>query len=241
MVHPAVLEAAEHHGMASDPWEEQAVAEHFGQPAEPPHLREIDPGTARRDLAIAEHMAAAERGEMSYDAGTGQGPTPVLGGVEKSWEPRGPVVDLRRDNRSESIHATAALPMAGQYAADRPVYGAGATVPYDATVGPGFAPRVGGPLYQARGRDVGAGYLNNPLTGEGRTQIGRQFWNAPLGGHVRAGLDGQEIFGHTIDRDQALMAERGLAGLLATGVGVPAFMAAVQQLTTPADQNTIPL
>jgi hypothetical protein len=69
----------------------------------------------------------------------------------------------------------------------------------------------------------------------------RQFWEAPLGGHVRGALEGQEVFGHTIDRDQARMAEQGLAGLTAVGIGVPAFMAAVQQLSTPADQNTIPL
>jgi hypothetical protein len=228
MVHPAVLEAAEHHGMAPDPWEEQAVAEHFGQPAEPPHLREIDPENARRDLAIALRMAAAERGEMSYDHGTGEGATPMLEGIN-----RGP-------GKSEAF--LDGLRAGGMY--------------YDQGTGEGATPMMDGvnKYRDARAQErtartqkvadayqYGQGYLNNPLDGKGRGRMGTQFWEAPLGGHVRAGLDGQEIFGHTIDRDQALMAERGLAGLLATGVGVPAFMAAVQQLTTPADQNTIPL
>jgi hypothetical protein len=87
----------------------------------------------------------------------------------------------------------------------------------------------------------GQQYLNNPLDAKGRSRMERQFWEAPLGGHVRGALEGQEVFGHTIDRDQARMAEQGLAGLTAVGIGVPAFMAAVQQLSTPADQNTIPL
>ncbi|MCE2835444.1 MAG: hypothetical protein LW834_00330 [Cyanobium sp. 49614_E6] len=84
------------------------------------------------------------------------------------------------------------------------------------------------------------GYAQNPLEEEGRARIGQQFMQAPLGGHVRDALDGQEIFGHTITNRQARMAEQGLAGLTAVGVGVPAFMAAVQQLSTPQDQNTIP-
>jgi hypothetical protein len=87
----------------------------------------------------------------------------------------------------------------------------------------------------------GQQYLNNPLAGKGRGRMATQFWEAPLGGHVRRGLQGQEVFGHTIDAGQAHMAEQGLAGLAAVGIGVPAFLSAVQQLTTPADQNTIPL
>jgi len=96
------------------------------------------------------------------------------------------------------------------------------------------------PHYQRSGRDHLAGYVNNPLEASGRAQIGRQFLQAPLGGHVRSALEGQEIFGHRISGTEALYTERGLAGLTAVGIGVPAFMAAVQQLSTPADQNTIP-
>ena len=96
------------------------------------------------------------------------------------------------------------------------------------------------PDYQRKGQAGLRGYASNPLEDRGRAAIAQQFWEAPLGGHVRGALEGQEIFGHTIDRGQARMAEQGLAGLTAVGVGVPAFMAAVQQLSTPQDQNTIP-
>jgi hypothetical protein len=37
------------------------------------------------------------------------------------------------------------------------------------------------------------------------------------------------------------MAEQGLAGLTAVGIGVPTFLAAVNQLSTPPDQGAIPL
>lgn len=131
--------------------------------------------SAMRDLPLVEKMAAAERGEMSYEAGTGEGATPIF----------------VRD-------------------------------------------------YQREDRNVGGGYLNNPLEQSDRAAIAQQFWEAPLGGHVRGALEGQEVFGHRITGGQARMAEQGLAGLTAVGVGVPAFMAAVQQLSTPADQNTIP-
>ena len=97
------------------------------------------------------------------------------------------------------------------------------------------------PSYQRGGLDVGAGYLNNPFDEAGRGRIGRQFWQAPLGGHARNFLEGQEIFGHTITAGQARTAEQGLAGLAAVGVGVPAFMAAVNQLSTPQTPDTIPM
>jgi len=87
----------------------------------------------------------------------------------------------------------------------------------------------------------GKQYLNNPLEGKGRRRMGRQILDYPLGGVVRDGLEGQELFGHHVTSDQALMAERGLAGLTAVGIGVPAFLAAVNQLTTPQSAETIPL
>lgn len=98
----------------------------------------------------------------------------------------------------------------------------------------------------ARGQAVdeayqyGQQYLNNPLSAKGRARMGRQFWEAPGGGHIRRGLAGQEVLGHTITDEQAHLAEQGLMGLTAVGIGVPAFLAAVQQLSTPQDQNTIP-
>ena len=88
----------------------------------------------------------------------------------------------------------------------------------------------------AAGYDSMQGYLQNPLEEEGREAMAYQFLEAPLGGHVRSAAEGLGL-----EADHALMAERGLAGLTAVGIGVPAFMAAVQQLSTPADQNTIPL
>jgi len=112
---------------------------------------------------------------------------------------------------------------------------------YANNVGPRLPVRELGPTYQLRGRDVGAGYLNNPFDKTGRGRIGRQFWQAPLGGHVRSALEDQEVFGHTITKGQARMAEQGLAGLTAVGVGVPAFLFAVNQLSTPQTPDTIPL
>ncbi|MEB3259189.1 MAG: hypothetical protein VKP63_01015 [Cyanobacteriota bacterium] len=104
---------------------------------------------------------------------------------------------------------------------------------------PGFL--EGKPVYQQDNRDRGGGYLNNPFEEEGRQQIGRQFWQAPLGGHLRSALAGQEVFGHTITGGQARVAEQAAAGLLATGVGVPMFLEAVRGLTTPQTQGTIPM
>jgi len=80
------------------------------------------------------------------------------------------------------------------------------------------------------------GYAQNPLEEEGRRRIAHQFGQAPLGGYARDFAAGMGL-----RNDHAILAERGLAGLTAVGVGVPAFLAAVQQLTTPQDQNTIPL
>lgn len=111
---------------------------------------------------------------------------------------------------------------------------------YANNVGPRL-PAPAKPGYQGGGRDVGAGYLSNPFNETGRKRIGRQFWHAPLGGHARNALEGQEIFGHTITAGQARTAEQGLAGLAAVGVGVPAFMAAVNQLSTPQTPDTIPM
>jgi len=92
---------------------------------------------------------------------------------------------------------------------------------------------------QQRAREAyqyGQQYLNNPLEAKGRARMSRQFWEAPLGGHVRSAAEGLGL-----QADHARLAEQGLAGLTAVGIGVPAFMAAVQQLSTPPDQNTIPL
>lgn len=111
---------------------------------------------------------------------------------------------------------------------------------YDAGTGEGptqFDARA----YQQDGRNVGAGYLSNPFEETGRERIGLQWWEAPLFGHVRAALQGQELFGHRITAGQARTAEQAAAGLLATGIGVPAFLAAVQGLSTPRDQGAIPM
>ena len=97
------------------------------------------------------------------------------------------------------------------------------------------------PEYQRGGQDRLAGYVSNPFEEEGRERIGRQFWEAPLGGHLRSALTGQELFGHTITGGQARVAEQAAAGLLATGVGVPMFLEAVRGLTTPQTQGTIPM
>lgn len=104
---------------------------------------------------------------------------------------------------------------------------------------PGFL--EGKPVYQQDNRDLGGGYLSNPFEEEGRRQIGQQFWQAPLGGHLRSALAGQELFGHAITGGQARVAEQAAAGLLATGVGVPMFLQAVHGLTTPQTQGTIPI
>ncbi len=107
---------------------------------------------------------------------------------------------------------------------------------YANNVGPQLATRELPPVYQRRGRDTLAGYLSNPLDARGRRDIGLQLMEAPLGGHVRSAAENLGL-----EADHARMAEQGLAGLTAVGIGVPAFMAAVQQLSTPPDQNTIPM
>jgi hypothetical protein len=112
---------------------------------------------------------------------------------------------------------------------------------YASNVGPQLPIRESPRAYQNDGRDVGAGYLNNPFDAAGRQQIKRQFLHAPLGGHVRGALEGQELFGHRITGGQARMAEQGLAGLTAVGIGVPTFLTAVHNLTTPQSAETIPM
>ena len=97
------------------------------------------------------------------------------------------------------------------------------------------------PDYQREGRAHLGGYLSNPFEEEGRARIGTQWWEAPAGGWIRRGLEGQEIFGHTITGGQARVAEQAMAGLTAVGVGVPTFMAALNSLTTPQSQGTIPM
>jgi hypothetical protein len=92
------------------------------------------------------------------------------------------------------------------------------------------------PDYQRKGQAGLRGYASNPLEEAGRHRMVNQFWEAPLGGHVRAAAEGLGL-----EADHARMAEQGLAGLTAVGIGVPAFMAAVHQLSTPPDQNAIPL
>jgi len=111
-------------------------------------------------------------------------------------------------------------------------------IPADAVV-PGFMENL--PLYQREHRNVLGGYLNNPFTDEGRREIVRQFVQAPAGGHVRRALAGQEVFGHTITGGQALMAERAVAGATAIGVGLPALMAAADQLNGSQTPGTLPV
>lgn len=159
---------------------------------------------------------------------------------------QGPSVDLGRDMRHADPVASSPMPMAQQYAGGQLVYRTGANgefvEAYDSSVGPALPSRAAAvPAYQAQGRDVGAGYVNNPFDAKGRGRIGRQFWEAPLGGHLRSALAGQEVFGHTLTGGQARVAEQAAAGLLATGVGVPMFLQAVHGLTTPQTQGTIPM
>lgn len=87
------------------------------------------------------------------------------------------------------------------------------------------------------------GYLSNPLEEQGREAIAAQFWEAPLGGYVRAGLDGVDLFGHTITPEQAHRSEQVLAAALASGIGVPTFLAGVQGLIGGNQQSagTMPL
>lgn len=111
---------------------------------------------------------------------------------------------------------------------------------YDQDTGQGATPVVVRD-YQREGQDRLAGYVSNPFEAEGRERMGRQLWEAPLGGHVRSVLEGQDLFGHRVTRGQARVAEQAAAGLLATGVGVPMFLEAVRGLTTPQTQGTIPM
>ena len=125
--------------------------------------------------------------------------------------------------------------------------GEGSSPAFTAAAAPGAAPPHVQPGYKHEVGDQAnpfgpeqisgfGGYAQNPLEDEGRRRIGQQFAQAPLGGYVRDAAAGLGL-----QNNHAILAERGLAGLTAVGIGVPAFMAAVQQLSTPPDQNTIPL
>lgn len=92
-------------------------------------------------------------------------------------------------------------------------------------------------LYQQEGRGRGAGYLNNPFEAEGRKAILRQGLSAPLFGHLRSALQGQEVFGHTITNAQARMAEQAAAGVLATGVGGWGLLEAIDALNGDPQQT----
>lgn len=106
-----------------------------------------------------------------------------------------------------------------------------ATFPAAATPGTAAAERP----YQADGRKFLAGYLSMPGSEKWRTQ----FWEAPLGGFPRRLLGDWGM-----DPGHAAIAERTIAGLVATGIGVPAFMAGINglsQMGTPSTPDTIPL
>lgn len=99
------------------------------------------------------------------------------------------------------------------------------------------APEGEQPLYQADGRDRLAGYLSNPTTHLGRQRMLEQAMEAPAGGWVRRGLEGQEVFGHTITNAQARMAEQAAAGVLATGVGGWGLLEAIDALNGDPQQT----
>ncbi len=100
---------------------------------------------------------------------------------------------------------------------------------YDAAVGPQLPPTH---AYQANGRGHMAGYANNPLDPAGREAIVRQLTRAPLGGHVRRALEGHTLpmMHQPVSNEQAHMAERALAGVLATGVGGWGLLSAIDAL-----------
>lgn len=97
----------------------------------------------------------------------------------------------------------------------------------------------------AAGRSSGfGGYAQafNPLNGLGPGErfaaAKNNFLEAPLGGVVRDWAAQQDWAKHR----QGRTAEQAAAGLLATGVGVPMFLAAVDGLNGPTQsQGTIPL
>lgn len=76
--------------------------------------------------------------------------------------------------------------------------------------------------------------------GYGLESIGQQAWERPLGGLVRDNL-GDDLLGLKLDENARAGLERTVAGLVATGIGVPAFMAAVNGLSTPQTAGTLPL
>lgn len=192
------------------------------------HGRVVDPATGRR-LPTAEEMVH-----------------PAVRGAASAASADIPVEDFAdHDSLVASWQAGTAAP---EPPAAGPAWG---DMAYDQGTGERATPIIQGraqenldrrarvaavPRYQRSGRDSLQGYVSNPLEVSGRRAMGRQFWEAPLGGHVRSFAEGMGL-----EANHAQMAEQGLAGLTAVGIGVPAFMAAVQQLTTPTDQNTIPL
>ena len=99
----------------------------------------------------------------------------------------------------------------------------------------------GMPLYQQEGRAYFGGYASNLLEAEGRRNFGRQFWSAPAAGWVRRGLEGQEVFGHTISKVQARRAEQAVAGVAAAGIGGAALLSAIDGLSNPQTPGTIPM
>ena len=198
------------------------------------------------------HPAAARGDYLADEAGLmrpSAGPAPASGFdprfAQEDWEMmRGNPGVAPPDHHgfADAEDIAASRSGGGVAAADPDAYeGSSVYGDYASNVGPQMAAPGRTPSYQRDGRDVGAGYLNNPLDEEGRQRMGEQFWEAPLGGHVRRALTGQELLGNRITAGQARMAEQGLAGLTAVGVGVPAFLAAVSQLTTPQSAETIPM
>lgn len=101
---------------------------------------------------------------------------------------------------------------------------------------PSQGPEPAAPMHGVQQIQGFQGYLNNPLEDAGRERIAQQFMQAPLGGYVRDGLAGREVFGHTITNQQARTTEQVLAAAMATGIGVPTFLAGVQGLM--GDQQT---
>lgn len=112
---------------------------------------------------------------------------------------------------------------------------------YEAPVG--AIPRINAKRhYRQEGRDVMAGYLNNPLEEDGRKAMLSQLMSAPLGGHLRAALQGQEVLGRTITNAQARMAEQAAAGVLATGIGSWGLLSAIDALNgNQQTPGTIPM
>ena len=197
------------------------------------HGRLVDPTTGRAVSAPKELLHPAVQAKMAQEADDFSDHEQLVASLGSA-----PPADHRQFVDADDIEASRAAPATAQSDAYE---GQSAYGEYANNVGPQMVAPARTPSYQRGGMDTGAGYLSNPFDEEGRQRMGQQFWEAPGGGHVRRALTGREVFGHKITGGQARLAEQGLAGLTAVGIGVPAFMAAVQQLSTPPDQNTIPL